>query len=271
MSAHRSTWALVCRRRGTSCRSRHFRRERGHNAQVLHEHIQQLATAVALVYALEHGRHLARLDRLEDLDDGLQVCVLWVITRQQHKSPLVLSQPRPSPHGVCPRPALGSPFFPRSPLRPDVRGEGRDQAGSSGHCRTFARSLPLYTGISRQPLSAPSASPPRSSCLTCPASARTSASPISGRGGCRVEVSKLTDESSWSASMLMVRQASLSDADVCCWMMDMVARRAVMVLRGQRWARGRASRGAGFDRCCYARDTAGLSAVANCLSSVWVR
>lgn len=101
--------------------------------------------------------------------------------------------------------------------------------------RTFARSFPLYTGISRQPLSAPSASPPRSSCLTCPASERTSASPISGRGGCRVEVSKLTDESSCSASMLMVRQASLSDADVCCWMMDMVARRAVMVLRGHRW------------------------------------
>lgn len=56
---------------------------RGHNAQVLHEHIQQLATAVALVYALEHGRHLARLDRLEDLDDGLQVCVLWIIITRQ--------------------------------------------------------------------------------------------------------------------------------------------------------------------------------------------
>jgi hypothetical protein len=46
------------------------------NVQVLHEHIQQLATAVALVYALEHGRHLARLDRLENLDDGLKVCIL---------------------------------------------------------------------------------------------------------------------------------------------------------------------------------------------------
>lgn len=62
--------------KGTCSRSRHFRREGDHHVQVLHEHIQQLATAVALVYALEHGRHLARLDRLEDLDDGLQVCVL---------------------------------------------------------------------------------------------------------------------------------------------------------------------------------------------------
>lgn len=73
---------------------------RGHNAQVLHEHIQQLATAVALVYALEHGRHLARLDRLEDLDDGLQVCVLGIITRQQHKS--LSSYPnRGRPHTAC--------------------------------------------------------------------------------------------------------------------------------------------------------------------------
>lgn len=62
-------------RRGTCSRGRHFRRG-PHNVQVLHEHVQELATAVALVYALEHGRHLAGLDRLEDLDDGLQVCVL---------------------------------------------------------------------------------------------------------------------------------------------------------------------------------------------------
>lgn len=44
---------------------------------------------------------------------------------------------------------------------------------------------------------------------------------ISGCGGRSVEVSKLTLESSVRASMLMVRQASLSVALVCCWMMDM--------------------------------------------------
>ena len=38
-------------------------------------------------------------------------------------------------------------------------------------------------------------------------------------------MSKLKLESSVRASMLMVRQASLSDELVCCWMMDMVARR----------------------------------------------
>lgn len=36
-------------------------------------------------------------------------------------------------------------------------------------------------------------------------------------------MSKLTLESSVRASMLMVRQASLSEALVCCWMMDMAA------------------------------------------------
>lgn len=90
-------------------------------------------------------------------------------------------------------------------------------------CHTFAASVPWYTGISRQPLSAPSASPPRSSCLTWPASCRTSGSLISGCGVRRVEVSKLTLESSVRASMLMVRQASLSEALVCCWMMDIAA------------------------------------------------
>jgi hypothetical protein len=125
---------------------------------------------------------------------------------------------------------------------------------------TFARSFPLYTGISRQPLSAPSASPPRSSCLTWPASERTSASPISGRGGCRVEVSKLTDESSCSASMLMVRQASLSDADVCCCMMDMVS-------RGQRWPRSRTSRGRWVWRLLVRWDHCGLAC---CRSQLFV-
>lgn len=66
---------LSCVQIGTCSRGRHFRRG-PHNVQVLHEHVQELATAVALVYALKHGRHLARLDRLEDLDDSLQVCVL---------------------------------------------------------------------------------------------------------------------------------------------------------------------------------------------------
>ena len=53
--------------------------------------------------------------------------------------------------------------------------------------------------------------------------ARASASLISGRGGCKVETSKFTDESSVKASMLMVRQASERVACVCCWMMDILA------------------------------------------------
>lgn len=36
-------------------------------------------------------------------------------------------------------------------------------------------------------------------------------------------MSKLAGESSSSASMSMVRQASLSEAAVCCWMIDIVA------------------------------------------------
>lgn len=87
---------------------------------------------------------------------------------------------------------------------------------------TFAASVPLYTGVSRQLLSAPSASPPLSSCRTCEASARTSASAISGCGGRSVDVSKLTLESSVRMSMLTVRQASLREAAVWCWMMDML-------------------------------------------------
>lgn len=51
--------------------------EFGH-PQVFREHVQQLASALGPVYALEHGCHLARLDRLQDLDDSLQVCVLYI-------------------------------------------------------------------------------------------------------------------------------------------------------------------------------------------------
>lgn len=72
-SAHRSAW-ISCVLKG--CVVEVGTSDEDHNVQVLHEDIQQLATAIALVYALEHGRHLARLDRLENLDDGLQVCVL---------------------------------------------------------------------------------------------------------------------------------------------------------------------------------------------------
>lgn len=51
-------------------------RNKRRNLQVLHEHIQQLTSTVGGVYALKHGRHLARLDGLQDLDDSLQMCVL---------------------------------------------------------------------------------------------------------------------------------------------------------------------------------------------------
>jgi len=86
----------------------------------------------------------------------------------------------------------------------------------------LARSLPLYTGISKHPRRAPSASPPRRSWRTWALIWRTSASLVSGSGGCRVEVSKLMLEPSWRRSMLMVRQASVSEAAVCCWMMDIL-------------------------------------------------
>ena len=43
------------------------------------------------------------------------------------------------------------------------------------------------------------------------------------KAGCRVEVSKLVDESGSSASMFMVRQLSEREALETCWMMDMVA------------------------------------------------
>jgi hypothetical protein len=92
----------------------------------------------------------------------------------------------------------------------------------SAASRAASLPAPSYTGASRQPRSAPSASPPRSSCRTWLVRPRTSASLTSACSGCSVDVSKLTDESSSSASMSMVRQASLSVACVCSRMMDMV-------------------------------------------------
>jgi hypothetical protein len=47
-------------------------RERGTNAQILHQHIQALTPAGTRIHALQHGRHVARLDALQHLDDGLQ-------------------------------------------------------------------------------------------------------------------------------------------------------------------------------------------------------
>lgn len=105
------------------CRRRHCRM--GTNAQILHEHIQQLATAVALVYALEHGRHLARLDRLEDLDNGLEVCILR-FSRVNKSSRHI---PSAVPHTACLF-RLGPPF-PKSPLLPAFEGTGgMSRAGS---------------------------------------------------------------------------------------------------------------------------------------------
>ena len=53
--------------------------------QVLHKDVQALATAFGSVDSLEHGRHLARLDRLQDLDDGLEVGFLGEIVAVVHR------------------------------------------------------------------------------------------------------------------------------------------------------------------------------------------
>lgn len=50
------------------------------HAQVLHEHVQELATSIRSVNALQHRRHLARLDGLQDLDNSLQVSILHAST-----------------------------------------------------------------------------------------------------------------------------------------------------------------------------------------------
>ena len=46
------------------------------NIQVFHQDIEQFASAGRPIDALQHGRHLARLDRLQDLDDSLQMRIL---------------------------------------------------------------------------------------------------------------------------------------------------------------------------------------------------
>jgi biotin operon repressor len=46
--------------------------------QILHKNVQALASSGCAVDALKHWRHLAGLDRLEDLDDSLEMCFLYI-------------------------------------------------------------------------------------------------------------------------------------------------------------------------------------------------
>jgi hypothetical protein len=59
---------------------------RGIFAQVLHEHVETLAAAVALENALQHGGHLAGLDGLQDLGYGLEMGFLWTDTESATRS-----------------------------------------------------------------------------------------------------------------------------------------------------------------------------------------
>lgn len=47
----------------------------GYHLQILDQHVEKLAAALGGVDALEHGGHVAGLDGLEDLEDGLEVGV----------------------------------------------------------------------------------------------------------------------------------------------------------------------------------------------------
>jgi hypothetical protein len=55
-----------------------LKREAGNNlnVQILHQHIQNLRAPFTTPYPLQQRRHLARLDPLQDLGDGLEVCIL---------------------------------------------------------------------------------------------------------------------------------------------------------------------------------------------------
>jgi hypothetical protein len=50
--------------------------------QVFHQDVQAFAPAGGGVESLEHGRHLACFDRLQDLDNGLEVGILVVVPCQ---------------------------------------------------------------------------------------------------------------------------------------------------------------------------------------------
>lgn len=52
------------------------RNRRCDGVQILHQNIQTLATPLLPINPLQHGRHLARLDALEDFNDGMQVRLL---------------------------------------------------------------------------------------------------------------------------------------------------------------------------------------------------
>lgn len=47
--------------------------------QVFHKDVQAFTSSRRAVNSLENWGHLARFDRLEDLDDGLKMCFLYIL------------------------------------------------------------------------------------------------------------------------------------------------------------------------------------------------
>lgn len=76
---------------------------------------------------------------------------------------------------------------------------------------TLTLASPPYGALSNAPFKAPSASPPRSSCLTCCPMLLISSALTGANAGCNVVVSKFEDDSASKASMLIVRQFSARD------------------------------------------------------------
>lgn len=64
---------------------------KGLNSQVLHKNVQTFATSGCAVDSLEHRRHIARLNRLKDLYNGLEVSFLT--DGFKRRQPLIGSDP----------------------------------------------------------------------------------------------------------------------------------------------------------------------------------
>ena len=75
---------------------------------------------------------------------------------------------------------------------------------------TLAAPSPPYGAFSRAPLSAPSISPPRSSCLTWLPRLWTSAAETEGMDGDKEAVEKFAEDSGSRRSILIVRQFGLA-------------------------------------------------------------
>lgn len=104
--------------------------------QIFHQHVQDFWPALRLVDSTQHGRHVRLFDGLEGFDHSCQVHFLpfWSV-----------ESPKQATSGLrtC------------APLMNRYTGS-----------LTLAAPSPPYGAFSSAPLSAPSVSPPRSSCLT---------------------------------------------------------------------------------------------------------